>query len=159
MKREWWLILVLWALAGYVQAQQPMAALKAAYVYNFTKFIDWPAAASGSVVTLCLIQPDPELEVQFRALDGRSVGEASLRLLWLTPADDVSVCHVLYSEQPTPIAGGVGVLVVTDQSRPGSVINFSVTGQKLRFDIDRGEARRRELKISSRLLRLAREVR
>lgn len=159
MKRGWRLILGVLVLSSSALAQQPMAALKVAYVYNFTKFIDWPAADSGSVLTLCLIEPDPELEVQFRALDGRSVGEARMRLLRLSPADDISACHVLYSEEPLPVAGDSGVLVVTDQSRPGSVINFSVTGQKLRFDIDRGEARRRGLKISSRLLRLAREVR
>jgi hypothetical protein len=146
--------------------------IKAAYLYNFAKFVEWPREAfpdSNSAFTICIIG-DPfrgalERTVQNEIWNGRRL---SIRRIE-APAD-VRTCQVVYisetdSERTAEIlmaAANAPVLTVgeTDDFIPGGgMIRFVENGGRVRFEINPEAAERVSLHVSSRLLRLADIVR
>ena len=138
--------------------------VKAAYLFNFTKFIEWPdaALASGRSFSICVAGRNPFGP----ALTATLVGETAAGLplaARVVNAPDSSACHVLFVPRgvaAAPYLRGVGrspVLTVgesPDFLAQGGAINFVLDGGRVRFEINQGAAERAQLKISSRLLQL-----
>jgi hypothetical protein len=138
--------------------------LKAAYLYNFVKFIEWPAAARQGPLTICIAGTNPfgatlEDLVRGESIEGRAI---AARVIQAPQAD----CDVVFV--PRGVAAGgylraarnTPVLTVgesPDFVSQGGIINFVRDAGMIRFEIDQNAARRAGLQISSRLLRLARE--
>jgi hypothetical protein len=143
--------------------------VKAAFLLNFTKFIEWPPAAFISAeapLTICVLGDDPFGNSLDQVVAGESVSGRRLavqRIKGITP----KACQVLYvskSEKEVPgilSALGPGVLTVSDREgflREGGMIGFVIEGRRVRFDINLHAASRASLAISSRLLSVARSV-
>ena len=146
--------------------------VKAAFLYKFGSYVEWPDRAfprSDSPLTIGVIGADAlaeELEqiVSGRNVNGRPVqvrrlraGEsmAGLQVLFIGRADAGRLAEILSA------AKGRSVLTVTeseDALQLGSVINFVVVDDKVRFDVALPPADLGSLKISSRLLAVARKV-
>lgn len=146
--------------------------LKATILYNLSRFVEWPASAyadSQAPTVLCILGQDPfgnSLKTlgQKQDANGRSV---SIRQL--NTENGIRDCHVLYistSERKT-IAQilsklkGSSVLTVGEMSQfaaQGGVIQFTLEDKQVHFEINLDAASRMALKISSRLLVLARIV-
>jgi hypothetical protein len=146
-------------------------AVKATYLYKFAPFVEWPTGASTSTaLELCVAGDDPFGSILDRAVSGQRVGGRPVevrRLAAVRPGDD---CHILYlagsPEQSTAEAleamRGAPVLTVTDAAQgegPKGVIHFVIQDNRVRFEIDAQAASARGLKISSKLLDLAVNVR
>jgi len=144
-------------------------ALKAAFVYNFAKFAEWPAdSAKGGPLTICvlgdmLIATELEGTIKGRTIDGREV------IVLRVQPEGVRVCHVLYlsgldakrSQQIVDDLQGLPVLTVSDAdhfAEGGGIAGFFVDDGKMRFAINVEAAKRARLQISSRLLSLAKLV-
>jgi hypothetical protein len=137
--------------------------VKAAYLFNFTRFVDWPAeAADDAPLTICVATPNP-----FGAVLADTIRDERVngRPLQVRVVRQPAGCHVLF------IPRGVSHVpfLRTTRDRPvltvgeapdflqhGGIVNFVLEDGKVRFDIDRSAAERANLTISSRLLRLAR---
>jgi hypothetical protein len=155
--------------SGAALAQFQEYQVKAAYLYKFAPFIDWPAAAftsPTSALVLCVAGDDPFGGALNRAVAGQKLGARPIEVRRLGRADRGAGCHILYlggSKAQTIGDGlasvrGAPVLTVTDEARdPGArgVIHFVVRGRNVRFQIDDEAARRNGLSISSKLLSLA----
>jgi hypothetical protein len=144
--------------------------IKAAFLYNFTKFVDWPPAAfpDPGNLKVCVLGQDP-FGASLRTVAGEQVGS---RRLTVTPAESVSKaagCQVLFisrSERerlPQILAalGDAPVLTVGDTdgyANRGVAINFVLEGSKVRFEVNTDSADRAGLKISSKLLQLAKRI-
>jgi hypothetical protein len=144
--------------------------VKAAFLYHFAKFIEWPAAAGkGDVVVIGVLGVDPfgpALDFLFedKTLRGKpfevrrvaSVTEArSCHLLFVSIADKNEVQRALAALAGSP------VLTVGDSMdfvAGGGIIYLFVEESRIRFDINLAAARRSRLAISAALLRLARSV-
>ena len=143
--------------------------VKAAFIYNFAKFVQWPANAfqrPSDPISICLLGQDPfgsslDDTVANRTIDGRS-----LTIRRLANVKQVAGCHVLFigsaedKRLPSVVAGirATGVLTIGDSDFSGAddvVINFKLESGKVRFDINVDAAEREKLRISSRLLSLA----
>ena len=151
-------------LADVSLAQTSEYEVKAAFLYNFARFVDWPGRAQG-VVTLCLLTGDPfggDIDI----ITGKPVGGARL-LVRRIEVDQTAGCQMVFI--PASQAGrfahlldglkGRPVLTVGDApgfAERGAVINFYLEQNKVRFEINIDAARRTGLPISSQLLRLAR---
>jgi hypothetical protein len=145
--------------------------VKAAFLYNFTKFVEWPSAAfadARSPLKICVLGEDP-FGKTLRALMDEEVGGRPLSLLRLDNLSNPAACHVLFisrSEKkrlPQILAalGETPVLTVGDTPEfleQGGIINFILEGSKVRFEINQEAAERVGIKISSKLLALARNV-
>ena len=143
--------------------------VKAAFLYKFVPFIDWPAAAfqtPTSPVVLCVAGRDPFGAMLDQTVAGQSVDARPIVVRRLTKAEPTAGCHILYiggsqaQSAADAIASvrGAPVLTVTDQAADGparGAIHFVVRDNRVRFHIDTASAAQNGLKMSSKLLSLA----
>jgi hypothetical protein len=145
--------------------------IKAAFLYNFAKFVEWPSAAfsaDGAPFTLCILGQD-SFGAALRTVRGKTVKSTKLTIRHVSSARKVEACHILFiskSEKPRlkPILASVKelhLLTVGEMAsfaQTGGIINFFELNNKIRFEINVAAAKRAGLKISSKLLKLAKVV-
>lgn len=143
--------------------------LKAAFVYNFALFTDWPADTSydGGTLNIC-VNPGSALRAPLINLSDRSVKGRKIAVRSLTAAGNLRTCHVVFLEGADrerwahiKKGSGSGVLTISDDeeiSRSSAVIALAMDGNRVVFDINTRAARQAGLVLSSKLLRLARMV-
>lgn len=145
--------------------------VKAAYIYNFAKFVEWPPGKSsdaGATIAVCVLGKDP-FGPALATIEGKSVGERKIRVKRNPPLQEAKNCDIVFiaaseKEQLSRILealGNSGVLTVGDTegfARQGVMINFYMENKNVRFAINPKAAGRAGLKISSGLLRIARIV-
>ena len=143
--------------------------VKAAYLYNFAKFVVWPEPASSNEFRICVVG-DPAFAI---ALDDIIKGEKSpgRQMVRMEPesAEAARNCQILFNgtqaaHQGTTLLAAVRrspVLTVGDAPdflRRGGTIRFVTEDDRVRFDISPAAADLAGLKISSKLLRVARRL-
>lgn len=142
--------------------------VKAAFLYNFARFAEWPADAfkgPADTVRLCVLGRDP-FGSDLKSLKGKRIGNRKIQIRHLIWADEAVDCHVLFLSQTTEgrlvrlfqLLDGKPVLTVSDWPAPvrsGGVIGLEVIDRKVRFRINVDTARQSGVKLSSRLLKLA----
>ena len=164
------LVLLLFALSHLTAGadQQPQEyEVKAAFLLNFTKFIEWPPAPTpDSPFTICIFGDDPFGRLIDNMVRGETVGGRSLVVRRIGPNHSVS-CQILFAgRSQKDFASSVpdlapGVLTVGEGEeflRDGGMIAFVVENRRVRFDISQRLALQAGLKISSKLLSVARSV-
>ncbi len=140
--------------------------VKAAYLLNFTKFVEWPEAAlpEGAPLTICVAGNNPFGAVLEETIRGETVNG---RPIAARTAGAVQGCHVLFVPHATGSAAylrasaSLPVLTVgetDDFLGRGGVVKFILEEGRIRFEINQDAAARAQLRISSRLLRLARPM-
>jgi len=155
-------------------AQEPSEyQVKAAFLYNFTKFVDWPQTSGNDTqgpLEICVIGDDPFGDDLDKIVKGKSVNERPLVVRRLRGAVDARTCSIAFVSSSErghlrPILEalrGTSVLSVGDTpgfAKMGGVINFILQDNRVRFEINVDAAQRARLKISSKLLSLAKVVR
>lgn len=150
------------------RAQVDLYSLEAAYIYNFTEFTEWPGAQAGGALTVC-VEPRTELGVALGKLSGRAVSGKTWSVKPIPEGGAVSACNVLIVDSAASSAAAKAAsahdsptLIVraadADAGDTPYIVMLMREGDRLRFDIDNKEAARRHLGLSSKLLRLARNV-
>ncbi|MFK3740851.1 YfiR family protein [Massilia sp. TN1-12] len=144
-------------------AQSQDEQLKAAYIANIALFTIWPLPAAPSGALAVCASPAHGLWDSLRQLDGRSVNGRR----WATvdakgaKACDIAVMSGAQAPRNPPADPGATLFVV-DGAVPGGyagAVALVEESQHVRFDVDTHEAARAGIRFSSRLLRLARNVR
>ena len=147
--------------------------LKAAFLFNFAKFVDWPPnafAGPESPFLVCVLGADPFGIALDNALRGKIIAEHPASVARVKRVADISSCQILFvaaSEShllPEVLAKlrGQCVLVIgetNDFASSGGAIQFTLEDNRIRFFINPDAADRAGLKISSKLLALAKIVR
>lgn len=171
------LILLLLALAVFSGAGRAVAQgqeesqLKAAFLFNFAKFVEWPPEAFGgasSPVVLAILGDDSKTDA-FEALQGKALGDRKLivkRIKKIEEIEGVNIVCICSSErdrlgQILKTVEGKPILTVSDVGnfvRQGGIIGFVSNDNKVRFEINLKTARKARLEISSKLLKLAETV-
>lgn len=169
----WTVLILLFAGEGTVAAQSDSLEyrVKAAFLYNFTKFVDWPDASlpDGSPLTICVVGADPFGQALDSTLNGKTTNDHDLRARRISDSEELADCRVLfigYEEMLRlrhwiELVGDRPVLTVGEVPRfaeLGGMIQFVIVDGKVRFDINHEATRRAGLHMSSRLLSLARTV-
>jgi hypothetical protein len=146
----------------------PEYRLKAAFLYNFSMFTDWPEGL-GPTVNLCVYGRDP-FGAEIDGLQGKMVGERQIAVHRTTRIESLKDCQVLFIAQsaadglPQVIAALHGAPVLTIADSPGAldqgvILNMSVVKDRISFEANLAAARAVGLNLSSKLLRLATKVR
>ncbi len=147
--------------------------VKAAFLYNFSKFVDWPPQAGGNPdkpFTICVLGDDPFRGGLEAIVKGQTVNGKGFAVRHIKKIEDARGCRIVFissSEkdrvrQILTALRGSGVLTVGDTAgfaEMGGVINFILVDNRVHFEINLDAAKVQRLKISSRLLRLAQIVR
>lgn len=145
--------------------------LKAAFLYNFAKFVEWPAerfANETSPIVIGVVGRNPFEAELANIVKGRTVNGRAIVVKSITTASEVRSLHLLFlpggEETRLPAAAWRDVAVVTvgesaEFAALGGTITFTQEGDKVRFEINLATAERDGLKISAQLLKLAASVR
>lgn len=143
--------------------------LKAAFLFNFVKFVEWPSAASAnpkSPIVIGILGENPFGSDLARTIRGKTVNNRPLEVKEFHSVIETTNCHVLFisasAKKQLPDIfnglGGVCVLTVGETdgfTQTGGMVNFVLEGNKIRFEIRDDAAKKAGLKISSKLLSLA----
>jgi hypothetical protein len=146
--------------------------IKAGFLYNFLKFIEWPEeplAETQAPVTVCLVGADPFGEA-LDALNGKPVRGRPISIRRFQAPQGIERCRMVFvsvSEKdrlvevlaPLERSRVLTVSDLDDFTQAGGMIQFVVEGNKVRFEINLDAAERVGLKVSSKLLNIARTVR
>ncbi|HSW16134.1 MAG TPA: YfiR family protein [Ramlibacter sp.] len=166
------LILVALCWAGGVRSQpvsgMSEAAVKAAFLLNFTNFVEWPAnafGAPGEPVVIAVIGDDEVYAELERLAIGRRAAGRPFALLRLREATAQGRVHLAYigprrdARLTETISASEGPVLVVTQApgalEMGAVINFLTQDRRVRFEASVAEAQARGLRLSARLLGVA----
>jgi len=150
-------------------AQPSEYQIKAAYIYNFAKFIQWPSTvlpSDDSPLVIGILGDNPFHSDLERVVSGKKVDEHPLVIKEVRSSAEATNCHTLFIStsakarvpQILKDLKGSSVLTVSDIdgfSEAGGMIGFVREGTKIRFRINNTAASGAGLKISSKLLMLA----
>ncbi len=171
-------VAMVWALIAVssLHAQQSKPAeyeVKAAYLYNFGRFVQWPAkvaAAKGDTFAFCVLGQDPfgptlDATIASETIDGKQVmakrisrpqDALNCRVLFISSSEDNRLKEIL------GVLGKASVLTVSDMpqfSLRGGMIQFLLEGNRIRFEVNLTTAESAGLTLSSELLKVALTVR
>jgi YfiR/HmsC-like len=146
--------------------------VKAVFLFNFTQFVDWPAAAfsdGSSPLIIGVLGSDPFGEALEDAIQGETVNGRPLAVRRYSKVEDIDHCHVLFinlpnNQQLSDVLEQMrerSILTVSDSTefaRSGGAIQFITVDNKIRLQINPHAAKLANLTISSKLLRPARIV-
>jgi hypothetical protein len=170
------LVIAAWALSAVAAVAAASDAVppteqevKAAYLYNFAKYVEWPSAAAEPQWVVGVLGDGDFGEVLDKMLAGKTARERPFVARRLQEPEQAAQTHILYiaaSEAPRlpqilKAVEGAKVLTVSDIegfAEKGGMIGFRIDGKKVKFDISPQQAARAGLRISSQLLALARVV-
>lgn len=180
MKRLRFMIAVLLclSLAARAHAQSSDSSesseylIKAGFIYNFAQLVQWPAgtfAQADSPIVIGIFGPDPFGGIIDRVIENKKLDGRSLVVKRLKRGASIKDCNILFVSAPEAshldevIQSAKGMPILTIGETPGfaargGIINLTLEGNKVRFEINIDAAKQANLSISSRLLALARIV-
>jgi hypothetical protein len=155
-------------------AQSPMSEsqVKAMFVYNFLKFVEWPAESRrpGVPFVVLIIGDGPTADATEQFLESKTIGEQKIfvrRTRWDQSLEGARAVFVLESDgkrlhRILDAAASASVLTIGEGegfTTRGGVISLLVEDRKVRFDVDTSAAQVAGLRVSSKLLALTHAVR
>jgi hypothetical protein len=167
------ILLLLFFSPALAKAQQhpTEAQVKAAYLYNFGKFVRWQrdSPAKNDSFDICVLGKDPFGAVLDSTLEGETIEGKKVTARRLTSVQEVAHCSVLFvasSEESRltlilAAAQRFNVLTVSDLSHfadRGGIVGLVMQGDRIRFRVNRRAAEDAQLVLSSELLKVAVEV-
>jgi hypothetical protein len=156
----------------FAQGTDEEYQVKAAFLFHFAQLVEWPAgvlSAEDPFINLCIFNDEPRRKELQNTLEGKPIGTRTLHVRMLGQPQEVQGCNILFlsgdeGRRQTAILRslhGLPVLTVGETANflsDGGMIRFHFEEDRIRFDINIGEADSSHLKISSRLLLLATSV-
>lgn len=162
-------------LSTLSRAQQPPDIseyeLKAAFLFQFPHFVEWPVVSPDTATTLCIgILGDDPFGPAFQTIEGKEIKGKTLQVKRARDVEDLLSCPILFissSEEKRlpetlPKLKDRNILTVGGKegfARKGVIINFHMEKKNVRFEVNMDAAERSSLRVSSRLLRLATVIR
>jgi hypothetical protein len=151
-------------------SEEAGAKIKAIYIYNFTKYIEWPTEyKDGNFVIGVYGTNMPLLNELNKMATSKMVGAQKMEIKNVSNSAEASQCHIIYilsdnSSQLADVVGkvkGKSTLIVTDKAgmtKQGAGINFSVVENKQKIELNRGNIEKYKLKVASTLVDMAVQV-
>ena len=168
--------ILLGSLAALAAAPDPQAAarpseyeVKAAFLYNFAKFVEWPSGRAGDPFVVVVLGDDPFGAVLERTLVGKAVMDRRLVVRRVQVLEEVSGADILFvcsseagrlPEVLQHVEGSPTLTVgeMDDFVGRGGMVGFRVLDEVVRFDVNLDRVSKAQLKMSSQLVRIARRV-
>jgi hypothetical protein len=146
--------------------------VKAAFLFHFAQFVDWPPEAfkdAASPLTYCTVGEDPFHGALDVSMSGKTIDGRPVRVLHFKQAQEAQTCQILFLGAPekkslsaTLVNLGASPVLTVGESQDfigqGGMIGFLWEDNKVHFEINLEAAERAKLKISARLLTLAKKV-
>jgi YfiR/HmsC-like len=149
--------------------------IKAGFIYNFAKFVEWPSTAfadQDSPIVIGVIGVDPFGSLIDRIVEDKKIGSRGFvikRFRWGKDLKDLKDCKILFVspserahiDEILQLVKGLPILTVGETpgfAERGGIIRFTLEDNRVRFEVNVEAARHADLNISSRLLTLAKII-
>jgi hypothetical protein len=156
---------------SYADQKNKEYHIKAAFLLNFAKFMEWPSHAfsdPSTPLTLCILGKDA-FDEALKIIEDKIVKERRLVIKKASCIEDIKESHILFvstSEKKNLSAilskiNGLPILTVSETKnfcQSGGIVNFVLVKNKVRFEINVDAAKRTGLQISSKLLKLSKII-
>jgi hypothetical protein len=169
-------ILSPWATAGTGAQEGHVISqyeIKAAYLFNFAKFVEWPASVyknANSPIRIGILGEDPFRDILNPILNGKKVNGRSFEVSRSDNLEDLRSCHILFvsdsekqrAKELLTFSRNLPVLTVGEMEGfvgSGGIVNFYIDERRVRIEINPEAAAKARLKVNSKLLQIARLVR
>ena len=150
-----------------VQNVDTNAKIKAVFIYNFTKYIEWPSDYQSGEFTIGILGENEALYNELNKMSKvKKVSNQSFSIKTFNSISEVSNPHILYiprdsteelSKAVTKLKGK-STLIVTEKpgmAKQGSAINFVIVGNRQKFELNKANVLKHNLKVASALENLA----
>jgi hypothetical protein len=139
------------------------AELKAAYIFNFLKFVEWGRAVPADTIEVCFRGAAAIRDAFATSVTNKQIGSRQLLVKVLGSKDRSDTCQVLFVDSANldAVPARAQVLTIGDDvgfTRHGGIIGLYTESNRLRFNVNVGNAKRSGLQVSSNLLKLAAAV-
>ncbi len=159
------LLLTFTACGAKSQAGTTDAPLKAAFIFNFTKYIEWNDNNESSFFIIGILGPSGIESPLNEIAKTNTVRNKSIIIKHFTSPEDLEYCNILFIPQKTtfPLQSilnkvGKGTLTVSEEpgfAKQGTAFNFILQNERLKFEANLKAIYSTSLKVSSQLLKLA----
>jgi hypothetical protein len=149
------------------QGTDTNAKIKAVFIYNFTKYIEWPSEHKGGEFTIAILGRNNALYDELNKMSQiKKIANQSFSIVSYNSISEIKIPHILYipSDSTEELARAVeklrgkSTLIVTEKpgmARKGAGINFVVIGSRQKFELNKSNVEKHNLKVASTLENLA----
>lgn len=165
MKRVLLLAIIMVLGISVLKAQTQIDEAKAKFIYNFTKFFDWPDSKSSGDFVIGVLGSDDLYDELSSYTKGKKVILQDIKVKRYNKPGQVSSCHILYVGEDLTDAlpsvkdqTGSNTLVISDEEggiEKGAALNFVLMGNRLKYEFAPSHAMDQGLKFSSRIRDMA----
>jgi YfiR/HmsC-like len=152
-----------------ISQSAPAHEIKAAFVFNFTKFVTWPPLPANQPFRICVVADETTKDAIDRVMQNEIILNRKTQTVVPASPEQARSCQVLIVGADAAVRGAPFVAavrthpVLTVGDAPafidsGGIIQFVTEGTRIRFDVSLTHASRAQLAINARMLRVAREV-
>lgn len=135
---------------------------KALFIFNFTKYIEWPTSSTDKVFTIAVFGDSPIFSELESISKLKNVGKASINIKKVYNVSEIGNAHIVYLPPAkkgllpsiASALADIPILIISDDARGDFGINFVEVNQKLTFQISKTRIERHKLIVSSALLSL-----
>jgi hypothetical protein len=146
--------------------------VKAAFLYNFAAFVEWPRTAfadADAPIVVCIVGADPFGGALDRMLQGKTAQNRPLSIRRVATVREAKGSHIVFlpsseterlADLAAAVAGTPALLVGESEglARKGAVFNFAVEDSRVKLEVHVGAADKAGLRLGSKLLKIARRV-
>jgi YfiR/HmsC-like len=160
-------LLLGFAAVGQVDVKQAEAHIKAVYLYNFSKYIEWPTDYRQGDFVIGILNGSPAMIAELNKMAAsKTAGSQKFTVKNYKTAAEIDRCNILYVPETSNTQlldvlrkiKGLSTLLVTESvgdAKKGAAINFVLKESKQEFELNKGNAERCKLVVSSGLAALA----
>lgn len=143
------------------------ARIKSVFIYNFTRYVEWPTDYQTGNFIINMYGTNAAMLAELNAMaKTKTVGAQKIEIRNTTTLDGIGKCNILYvtPDVTTPIAdiiskiSGKSTLLVTEKpgfAQKGAAINFVVVENRQKFELNKANAEKYNLKVSAQLVTLS----
>jgi hypothetical protein len=155
-------LIIFFSILGLKHSYGQNEKFKALFIYNFTKYIEWPTTNTDKVFTITVLGDSP-IKSELESISQlKKIGNASIEVKTVATIAEIGNAHVIYvppqkkkfiPDLATQCAGKP-ILIITDEAQGSFGINFIEIDQKQSFQISKSRIEAHKLKVNSALLSL-----
>lgn len=163
-------MLTSWVMVRSDQSEEASAKIKAIYIYNFTKYIEWPQNYRQGKFVIGILGSNPFLLNELNKMAGsKMVGNQKIEIKNISNITEAVQAHIVYilSEHSAQIndlvnkVNGKSILIVGDKpgmTKQGAGINFVILENKQKIELNKSNIEKYSLKVASTLIEMAIQV-
>jgi hypothetical protein len=171
MLKRFCVLLTLFVLPVVMGFQNPPtdtnARVKSVFIYNFTRYVEWPSDYQSGNFIINMYGTNAAMLAELNTMaKTKTVGAQKIEIRNTTTLDGIGKCNILYvtPDVSTPISDivakikGKSTLLVTEKAgfaKQGSAINFVVVDNRQKFELNKANAEKYNLKVSAQLVTLS----